>query len=77
MFDVAFGLIIIIVAKKNRRLLKIRALAREQRKLIKNSFDGSSFIHRGMTAKDEIIRKRREWMGGQLGPREIPERFLF
>jgi hypothetical protein len=30
-----------------------------------------------MTAKDEIIRKRREWMGGQPGPREIPERFLF
>jgi hypothetical protein len=66
-FNVGFGLIINIFAEEDRRLLKIRNLAREMRKVLKNSFDGLSLVHRGTTTEDQIISKKERVDGRTTG----------
>lgn len=76
-FDLSFGGSVIIFAKKNGGFLEVWSLTRVLTELMENGLNGVGFNLRGLTAKDEIISKKNEWIGGQLGPKVTPVRFLF
>jgi hypothetical protein len=72
--DLSFGVAVNVLTEEDGRLLEIGSLTRIVTEVLNDTMISRGLVHHSSSTEDEIVSKRREWMGGQSGPSVMPSK---